>query len=256
MRFAGCRGHPCRGRGARSPAYNFLAALSRLRAGTAVHNITAMHKPRFFDQLAMELGDDEAFTVAFARGRRAFQPQHVEAKWARDRDANIKHIKLEVALDFDAKKIAGTATHRLSAITGPLERLEFDAAELEIKAVRAAGELATFETSDGKLRIAMPRALGAGEEIEIAIDYAGHPRRGLYFVRPRRRLSEQAAAGVDAGRRRGLALLVPLLRLPEQSYHQRNDRDRAGKVHGGFQRRPDRHFIQCGGEDPHVSLAS
>src|SRR5271167_919958 len=143
-----------------------------------------MHKPRFLDQLAMELGEREAFTVAFARGRRAFQPEHVEAKWARDRAANIDHIKLEVALDFDAKKISGTATHRLSAIAGPLERLEFDAAELEIRAVRAGGEPATFETADGKLRIALPRALGAGEEIEIAIDYAGQPRRGLYFVGP------------------------------------------------------------------------
>src|SRR5208282_987782 len=126
-----------------------------------------MHKPRFLDQLAMELGEREAFTVAFARGRRAFQPEHVEAKWARDRAANINHIKLEVALDFDARKISGTATHRLSAIAGPLERLEFDAAELEIRAVRAGGESATFETSDGKLRIALPRALGDGEEVEV-----------------------------------------------------------------------------------------
>src|SRR5271163_5161983 len=143
-----------------------------------------MHKPRFLDQFAMDLGDREAFTVAFARGRRAFQPQHVEAKWARDRAANINHIKLEVALDFDAKKISGTATHRLSAITGPLERLEFDAAELDIKAVRAGKEPAAFETSDGKLKITLPRALAAGEEIEVAIDYAGQPRRGLYFVGP------------------------------------------------------------------------
>jgi len=148
-----------------------------------------MHKPRFLDQLAMELGDRDAFSVGFARGRRAFQPQHVEPKWARDRDANIKHIKLEVRLDFDAKKITGTATHRLSAIAGPLERLEFDATELEIRAVRASafragGEPASFESCDGKLRIALPRAIGTGEEIEIAIDYAGQPRRGLYFVGP------------------------------------------------------------------------
>ncbi len=148
-----------------------------------------MHKPRFLDQLAMELGDSDAFSVGFARGRRAFQPQYVEAKWARDRAAYIKHIKLEVTLDFDAKKITGTATHRLSAIAGPLERLEFDAAELDINAVRvgaggAGGEPASFESCDGKLRIALPRALGAGEEIEIAIDYAGQPRRGLYFVGP------------------------------------------------------------------------
>jgi aminopeptidase N len=143
-----------------------------------------MHKPRFLDQFAIDLGDREAFTVAFARGRRPFQPQHVEARWARDRAANINHIKLEVTLDFDAKRISGTATHWLSAITGPLERLEFDAAELDIKGVRAGGEPATFETSDGKLLIALPRALAAGEHIEVAIDYAGHPRRGLYFVGP------------------------------------------------------------------------
>src|SRR5271170_6394930 len=143
-----------------------------------------MHKPRFLDQFAMDLGDREAFTVAFARGRRAFQPQHVEAKWARDRTANISHIKLEVALDFDAKKISGSATHRLSAITGPLARLEFDAAELDIRAVRAGGESAAFEAADGKLAITLPRALKTGEEIEVAIDYASQPRRGLYFVGP------------------------------------------------------------------------
>ena len=101
-----------------------------------------------------------------------------------DRSANIKHIKLEVALDFDAKKISGTATHRLSAITSPLDRLEFDATELEIEAVRAGQEPATFETADGKLLIKLPRALGAGEEIEVAIDYSAQPRRGLYFVGP------------------------------------------------------------------------
>src|SRR5712692_755291 len=143
-----------------------------------------MHKPRFLDQMAIDLGDRDAFTSAFARGRRAFQPEHVEPKWARDRSADIKHIKLEVALDFEAKTISGTATHRLAAITGPLERLEFDATELAIRAVRAGGEPASFETADGKLRIALPRALRAGEEIEIAIDYGGQPRRGLYFVGP------------------------------------------------------------------------
>ncbi len=131
-----------------------------------------MHKPRFLDQLAIELGDRDAFSAAFARGRRAFQPEHVEPKWARDRSANIKHIKLEIALDFDAKTISGTATHRLSAITDSLDRLEFDATELAIRAVRAGHEPASFETSEHKLRITMPRALKAGEEIEIAIDYS------------------------------------------------------------------------------------
>jgi aminopeptidase N len=143
-----------------------------------------MHKPRNFDLLATELGDSEAFGVALARGRRAFQPEHVEPKWARDRAANIKHIKLEVALDFETRRISGTATHRLAAIAEPLEQLEFDATELEIRSVRANGEGAAFETAERKLRITLPHALKAGEEVELAIDYAGQPRRGLYFVGP------------------------------------------------------------------------
>ncbi len=143
-----------------------------------------MQKPRLFDQLATELGDREAFTIAFARGRRAFQPEHVEPKWARDRAANIRHIKLEVALDFDDRRISGTATHRLSAIAGGVDKLEFDALEMKIAAVRVTGEPVSFEQNDGKLQIALPRALAAGDEIEVAIDYSARPRRGLYFVGP------------------------------------------------------------------------
>ena len=85
----------------------------------------------------MDLGDREAFTVAFTRGRRAFQPDYVEPKWPRDRVVNIKHIKLQVALDFKTRENPGTATHPLAAILDRLEQFEFDAAEMEISAVRA-----------------------------------------------------------------------------------------------------------------------
>jgi aminopeptidase N len=143
-----------------------------------------MHKPRLLDQIALELGDRHAFASRFARGRRPFQPAHVEPQWARDRAAAINHIRLEVALDFERKRIAGTAAHRLAAIVDGLDRLEFDAAEMEIGAVRAGGEPCRFETGGGKLAITLPRALAAGAEIELAIDYAAAPRRGLYFVGP------------------------------------------------------------------------
>jgi aminopeptidase N len=143
-----------------------------------------MHKPRFIDQLAAELGDRQAFR-SLAAGRRAFQPDHVEPQWARDRLADIRHIRLEVALDFERRAIVGTATHRLSAIVDQLARLEFDAAELEIKAVRAQGQPLAFTTDDGKLTVTLSAPLTAGAEIEIAIDYAVvRPRRGLYFVAP------------------------------------------------------------------------
>ena len=143
-----------------------------------------MHKPRFFDQLAIELGDDRLFTSALIRGRRAFQPEHVEPKWPRDRVAAIKHVRLEVTLDFERKSIAGTASHRIAAITDDVSSLEFDAAEMIVSAVQVGSKAATFELDDGKLRVVLPSALRAGEEAEISIDYSAAPRRGIYFVGP------------------------------------------------------------------------
>src|SRR5580658_2470066 len=143
-----------------------------------------MHKPRFLDHLAAEGGDRNAFSSQLARERRAFQPAHVEPQWARDRVADIRHIKLEVTLDFGAKSIAGTATHRLAAILDGVTSLEFDAAELEVTGVKAGGEPAAFETADRKLKVTRSRALRAGEETEVALAYCEHPRRGLYFIGP------------------------------------------------------------------------
>jgi aminopeptidase N len=143
-----------------------------------------MHKPRLLDQIAIELGDRYAFVVRQARGRRPFQPAHVEPQWARDRAAAISHIRLEVALDFEHERIAGTAAHHMAAIVDGVDRLEFDAAEMEISAVRADGEPCRFETDDSKLRVILARPLAQGREVELAIDYAATPRRGLYFVGP------------------------------------------------------------------------
>ena len=145
-----------------------------------------MHKPRFFDCFAManDFADESAFG-AFINGiRRPFQPDYVEPKWPRDRVVDIKHIKLQVGLDFKTRRIIGTATHTLAAILDGLEKLEFDAAEMEISAVRVGGEPHSFEHSDEKLRIPLERALHAGDEVEVAIDYSARPRRGLYFVGP------------------------------------------------------------------------
>src|SRR5271169_6196686 len=130
-----------------------------------------MHKPRFFDGLAMANAlADEAASGAFTNGiRRPFQPDYVEPKWPRDRVVDIKHIKSQVALDFNTRRIIGTATHTLAAILDALTQLEFDAAEMDISAVRVDGEAHSFEHSDDKLRIGLERAPHAGDEVEVAI---------------------------------------------------------------------------------------
>ena len=145
-----------------------------------------MHKPRVFDLVATGTGFDDQwfFNWSAAGERRPFQPDYIEPKWPRDRVVDIKHIRLQVALDFEKRRISGTATHTLAAILDGLTQLEFDAAEMEVSAVRVGGETHSFDHSDDKLRIGLERALNAGDEVEVAIDYSAKPRRGLYFVGP------------------------------------------------------------------------
>ncbi|MGH7864238.1 MAG: M1 family aminopeptidase [Candidatus Binataceae bacterium] len=143
-----------------------------------------MHKPRFLDEVAEQVGDRHAFTSRLARGRRAFQPDHVEPKWPRDRVVDIRHIRLDVSLDFERREVAGTATHALAAIVDGVATLEFDAIEMSVTSAHAGAESCAFETDGGKLAVTLPRALRAGEEIDVVIAYSARPRRGLYFVAP------------------------------------------------------------------------
>ena len=135
-------------------------------------------------------------------------------------------------------------------------QLEFDAAEMEISAVRVGGEAHSFDHSDDKLRIALRARAERGRRgrSRDRLFRAAAPRALLR--RPRRRLSGQAAGGVDAGRGRGFALLVSLLRLSERSRDQRGHRDGAGNIHRGFQWRAAVEHRQSRRAYAHLSLAS
>jgi aminopeptidase N len=98
--------------------------------------------------------------------------------------ADVRHIRLDVSLDFEHHAISGTATHRLTVIADNLARLEFDEAELAIAAVRVDGTAVPFGTDSGRLIIHLPAPRRAGAELNVAIDYSAHPRRGLYFIAP------------------------------------------------------------------------
>ena len=106
------------------------------------------------------------------------------AHYARDLTVDVRHIKLTIRIDPKAKRIAGTATHYLSAINDGVRHIDFDAAEMTISKVTVGGKPAKFDYSDPVLRVEMGRALKPAIETEVAITYAAHPRRGLYFVAP------------------------------------------------------------------------
>lgn len=105
--------------------------------------------------------------------------------YARDRTIDIRHIKLEITLDLEGKRVSGEVHITLAPINDGLTHVEFDAVEMDIDAVRMrSGEPLAFDHSDGRLRLDLGGARRAGEDLTIVVEYSAGPRRGLYFIAP------------------------------------------------------------------------
>jgi len=106
--------------------------------------------------------------------------------YARDREFDIQHVKLDLNVDPEKRKLEGTVHIILTPLVDNVTRLEFDAVELNIKDVKlSAGEKApAWENTGRKLIVDLEKALKTGVSVTLSIRYSGQPRRGLYFVGP------------------------------------------------------------------------
>ncbi len=125
-----------------------------------------------------------ALTVAAAAAAQRPHPlAGDQPHYAPDLVVDVRHIKLDIAIDPKAKSVAGTATHTIVAINDGVRQVTFDAAEMTIKKVTVSGKPAKFDYSDPILRVDLPR-MKAGAQTQVAITYAANPRRGLWFTAP------------------------------------------------------------------------
>src|SRR5205085_6289284 len=103
----------------------------------------------------------------------------------RDRVVDVRHVRLDVFVDPEQRRIAGTARHTVAAIAAGCDRVVLDAVELAVESVTdGSGNPLAFEHVDGALTIRLGRSLAHGEEVDLVVGYRGAPRRGLYFVGP------------------------------------------------------------------------
>lgn len=120
--------------------------------------------------------------------RRPFAHPNTPRRYARDRVVDVRHVALNVSLDFDTETIAGSSTLDLSPINAGLQSLTLDAAEMTIDGVRLLKpELAdpvTWRHDGSDLHLTLPQPLDSGQLFSIVVDYHARPRRGLYFVKP------------------------------------------------------------------------
>ncbi len=135
---------------------------------------------------------------AVPKGHRYFPLPGDKPHYAPDRDYSLKHIALDISLDFPNQSLSGVARLTIQPVNDGLQKIDFDAAELNVKSVwlenevvggNGAGGLANtkdlkFETESEKLKVDLGAAFKADEELVIAIEYSAKPRKGLYFIAP------------------------------------------------------------------------
>ena len=157
---------------------------------------------------------------------------------------DVKHIKAELTIDTKKHEVRGVVTHTLSPLHPYLTQVELDCGpKLKVTKVTVgdeAGRRATSPPRTASCRSRSTRPTGPATPSTLAIEYAGSPDRGLYFVVPEPRLSREAAVVLDPGRVRGHAPLAPLLRLSQRARHQRDDHHGREAPVRPVQRRPGR----------------
>jgi aminopeptidase N len=116
---------------------------------------------------------------------RSFELPGDRLQFAPDRSADIQHVKLNVALDFEQETISGNVSTTFSALYEEVRSLTFDAIELHIESVTLEnGTSLAYTTTDKKLTVTLDRPYQYGEVFTIVINYHARPRTGLHFMKP------------------------------------------------------------------------
>ena len=108
--------------------------------------------------------------------------------YAPDRPADVRHIDIDIDLDFENESISGVVTTSFSTLFEQIHEITFDAAELLIQNASLVGSASdtelVFWVEDEKLHVRLDRPYRYGEEFGIRVRYTAHPRIGMVFVRP------------------------------------------------------------------------
>src|SRR6266571_1359627 len=81
---------------------------------------------------------------------RSFELADDRVQYAPDRPADVKHVKLVIALDFEQETVSGTVYTTFSALYEEVKTVSFDAIDLQVErvAIDSGKELAF--SNDGK----------------------------------------------------------------------------------------------------------
>jgi len=142
---------------------------------------------------AYHLGD---FDKVFAEDS---APDH----FPRDRTFNVRHVRLDVAIDQPNREVRGTSTLLLTPVNDGLRDIELDGESLHVRKVTdGEGRSLDFDYDGSKLKVRLGRAYKADAEFSLKVAYDCRPRRGCSSCGRRRSTrSVPGWSGLRASRR-------------------------------------------------------
>lgn len=105
------------------------------------------------------------------------QQVNIQSPWgtykgSSTKDYEIQHVTLDLAIDFDERKVSGKAELILSPLFFDQEVLQLDAYKLAIKHLKLNNEIwHLFEYDSSQIYIELPQVLSAGEQLVCEIEY-------------------------------------------------------------------------------------
>ncbi|MEI8254826.1 MAG: hypothetical protein WCJ30_04055, partial [Deltaproteobacteria bacterium] len=127
-----------------------------------------------------------------SHGPRPFRLPGDPERFGRPRPFDLRHLRLEVALDVRARKITARAVLDVTQRDPDARTLVLDAIAFDVKSVRRvdAGNATLVYRYDGDQLHIQLGPLSPGGRASIAIEYGAEPKRGLYFIAPREKRPE------------------------------------------------------------------
>ena len=107
-----------------------------------------------------------------------------EPNYPKVADYKLEHVKVEVYIYFDDRRIEGYVTLTLSALKDNLMHVDLDAKDMTILKVEKDKKELKYDYDGSRLTVHLDRPLQRGKTIDIHVSYEAKPKKGLYFVLP------------------------------------------------------------------------
>jgi aminopeptidase N len=140
--------------------------------------------------------------LAFAQTQPApppnpFAPPQATVHYAPDRDYDLVHLALNLAINYPKHQFGGTVINHISSLHDGLTTIKFHCGKnLDVQSCSVAGYPATFTREGDMLLITSPKPLARGAVVDVGVRYTGGEKKehggimadsGLHWIVPTKR---------------------------------------------------------------------